>query len=90
MLKVRCFKSTNDHRPFLSKLYIQLGSGGMIHTGNHRPLEVSTKPLQLPPGSTPGFTRRALSASWMGWVDGWTKEQMGPLIFLLFGYIEHV
>ena len=25
MLKVRCFKTTCDHRPFLSKLYVKLG-----------------------------------------------------------------
>ena len=25
MLKVRCFKTTGDHRPFLSKFYVKLG-----------------------------------------------------------------
>ena len=35
----------------------------MIHTSNHRPLEILTKPLQLTPGSTAGFTRGARSAS---------------------------
>ena len=34
MLKVRSFKSTGDHRPFLSKFDVKLGSWGMIHTGD--------------------------------------------------------
>ena len=68
MLKVRCFKTTGDHRPFLSKFDVKLGSWGIIHTGEHSPLEVSTKPLHLPPGSSAGFTPRARSASLMGWV----------------------
>ena len=63
MLKVRCFKTTSDHRPFLSKFDVKLGSWGMIHTSEHRLLEVSTKPLPLPPGSSAGFTLRARSAS---------------------------
>ena len=42
MLKVS-FKSTGEHRPFLSKFDVKLGSWGMINTGDHRPLEVSTK-----------------------------------------------
>ena len=63
MLKVRCFKTTGDHRPFLSKFDVKLGSWGIIHTGEHSPLEVSTKPLPLPPGSSAGFTPRAPSAS---------------------------
>ena len=37
ILKVRCFKSTIDHRPFLSKFDVKLGSWGMIHTGDYRP-----------------------------------------------------
>ena len=69
MLKVRCFKTTGDHRPFLSKFDVKLGSWGIIHTGEHSPLEVLTKPLHLPPGSSAGFTPRARSASLMGW-DG--------------------
>ena len=69
MLKVRCFKTTADHRPFLSKFDVKLGSWGIIHTGEHSPLEVSTKPSHLPPGSSAGFTPRARSASLMGW--GW-------------------
>ena len=71
MLKVRCFKSTGDHRPFLSKFDVKLGSWGIIHTSEHSPLEVSTKPSHLPPGSSAGFTPRARSASLMGWVGGW-------------------
>ena len=70
MLKVRCFKTTGDHRPFLSKFDVKLGSWGIIHTGEHSPLEVSTKPSHLPPGSSAGFTPRARSASLMdgmGW-----------------------
>ena len=63
MLKVRCFKTTGDHRPFWSKFDVKLGSWGIIHTGEHSPLEVSTKPLHLPPGSSAGFTPRARSAS---------------------------
>ena len=63
MLKVRCFKTTGDNRPFLSKFDVKLGSWGIIHTGETSPLEVSTKPLHLPPGSTAGFTPRARSAS---------------------------
>ena len=63
MLKVRSFKSTSDHRPFLSNFDVKLRSWGMIHTSENRPLEVSTKPLQLPPGSSAGFTPRAHSAS---------------------------
>ena len=70
MLKVRCFKTTGDHRPFLSKFDVKLGSWGIIHTGEHSPLEVSTKPLHLPPGSSAGFTPRARSASLMGWMGG--------------------
>ena len=65
-----CFKTTGDHRPFLSKFYVKLGSWGIIHTGEHSPLEVLTKPLHLPPGSSAGFTPRARSASLMGRVDG--------------------
>ena len=71
MLKVRSFKPTGDHRPFWSKFDVKLGSWGIIHTGKHRPVEVSTKPLPLPPGSSAGFTPRARSASLMGWVGGW-------------------
>ena len=71
MLKVRCFKTTGDHKPLLSKFDVKLGSWGIIHTGEHSPLEVSTKPSHLPPGSSAGFTPRARSASLMGLVDGW-------------------
>ena len=38
--------------------------------------EVSTKPLHLPPGSSAGFTRRAQSASLMGWVGGWKIKRV--------------
>ena len=76
MLKVRSFKSTGDHRPFLSNFDVKLGSWGIIHTGEHSPLEVSTKPLHLPPGSSAGFTPRARSASLMGWVDGWVGRSI--------------
>ena len=70
MLKVRSFKSTSNHRPFLSKFDAKLESWGMIHTSEHMPLEVSTKPLHLPPESSAGFTPRARSASLMGLVGG--------------------
>ena len=72
MLKVRCFKTTSDHRPFLSKFEVKLGSSGIIHTGEHSPLEVLTKPLHLPPGSSAGFTPRARLMGWVGW-DGRSK-----------------
>ena len=96
MLKVRSFKSTNDHRPFLSKFDVKLESWGMIHTSENRPLEVSTKPLQLLPGTSAGFTS-ARNASLMGWMGGWvdgvdvTEDQMGSSIFfMLWRYIERV
>ena len=86
MLKVRSFKSTGDHRPFLSKFDVKLGSWGTIHTGEHSPLEVSTKPSHLPPGSSAGFTPRARSASligWMGWwMDGWDGISKGSFKFI--------
>ena len=69
----------NNWRPqaFLSKFDVKLESWGVIHTGEHSPLEVSTKPLHLPPGSSAGFTPRARSASLMGWdgvgLDGISK-----------------
>ena len=88
MLKVRCFKTTGEHRPFLSKFYVKLGSWGIIHTGENSPLEVSTKPLHLPPGSSAGFTPRARSASLrMGW-GGVGRGIKSVLQFSL--YIEHV
>ena len=55
MLKVRCFKTTSDHRPFWSKFDVKLGSWVIIHTGEHSPLEVLTKLLHLPPGSSHWF-----------------------------------
>ena len=98
MLKVRCFKTTGDHRPFLSKFDVKLGSWGIIHTGEHSPLEVLTKPLHLPPGSSAGFTPRARSASLMGRVGGlvgWlmdgTEDQKCPSnFFILCEYIGNV
>ena len=95
MLKVRCFKTTGDHRPFLSKFDVKLGSWGIIHTGEHSPLEVSTKPSHLPPGSSAGFTPRARSASLMGgvgWVgSGGTEDQKCPSnFFILCEYIGNV
>ena len=30
--KVKCFETTNEHRPFLSKFDVKLGSWGIIHT----------------------------------------------------------
>ena len=79
------FKTTNDNRPFFSKCYVKLGSWGIIHTGEHSPLEVLTKPLHLPPGSSAGFTPRARSASLMGLdgLDG-TEDQKCPSNFFLF------
>ena len=64
--KSKVFQTTGDHRPFLSKFDVKLGSWGIIHMGEHSPLEVSTKPSHLPPGSSAGFTPRAQSASLMG------------------------
>ena len=97
MLKVRCFKTTGNHRPFLSKFDVKLGSWGIIHTGEHSPLKVSTKPLHLPPGSSAGFTPRARSASLMGRVAwggvGWdgTEDQKCPSnFFRLCEYIGNV
>ena len=57
----------------------------MIHTGEHRPLEVSTKPLPLPPGSSAGFTPRARSASLMGW-DGTGYQKCLSNFFILCEY----
>ena len=68
--KSKVFQNNRRPQAFLSKFDVKLGSWGIIHTGEHSPLEVSTKPLQLPPGSSSGFTPRARSASLMGW-DGW-------------------
>ena len=97
MLKVRCFKTTIENRPFLSKFDVKLGSWGIIHTGEHSPLEVLTKPLHLPPGSSAGFTPRARSASLMGWGGvGWdgmggTEYQKFPSNFLILcEYIGNV
>ena len=82
MQKVRCFKTTGDHRPFWSKFDVKLGSWVIIHTGEHSPLEVSTKPLPLPPGSSAGFTPRARSASLMGGMDGWNGRSKVSFKFL--------
>ena len=92
MLKVRCFKTTGDHRPFWSKFDVKLGSWVIIHTGENSPLEVSTKPLHLPPGSSAGFTPRARSASLMGVMGSrGTEDQKCPSnFFILCEYIEHV
>ena len=35
-----------------NKFDVKLGSWGIIYTGEHSPLEVSTKPLHLPLGSS--------------------------------------
>ena len=57
----------------------------MIHTGEHSPLEVSTKPLHLPPGSSAGFTPLARSASLMGWGGiGWDGMGRGIKSILQF------
>ena len=92
MLKVRCFKTTGDHRPFWSKFDVKLGSWVIIHTGENSPLEVSTKPLHLPPGSSAGFTPRARSASLMGWVgwDGTGYQKCPSNFFILCEYIGNV
>ena len=83
MLKVRSFKSTGDHRPFLSKFDVKLGSWGMINTGDHRPLEVSTKPLQLPPprGPAQDLHDEREARLRMGW--GWTEYQKSSSIFVI-------
>ena len=73
MLKVRSFKSTGDHRPFLSNFDVKLGIQGIIHTSEHSPLEVSTKASHLPPGSSAGFTPRARS-TFDGWVGRGIKS----------------
>ena len=80
MLKVRCFKKTSDHRPFLSKFYVKLGSWGIIHTGEHSPLEVSTKASHLPPGSSAGFTPRARSTSFYIWKNVHNNYLMGLIV----------
>ena len=51
-----------------------------------------TKSLPLPPGPNSASTRRARSASLMGWVGwGWTGYQKCPSIsFILCGYIDKV
>ena len=94
MLKVRCFKHNCDHRPFLSKFDVKLGSWCIIHTGEHNPLEVSTKPLHLPPGSSAGFTPRARSASlmggWVGGLDGTEDQKCPSNFFILREYIGDV
>ena len=59
---------------------------------DHSPLEVSTKPLHLPPGSSAGFTPRARSASLMGGM-GWdgTEDQKCPSnFFILCEYIGNL
>ena len=93
MLKVRCFKTTGDQRPFLSKFDVKLGIWGIIHTGEHSPLEVSTKPLHLPPGSrvqrriyTPSAKREFDGVRWGG-----TGYQKCPSnFFILCEYIGNV
>jgi hypothetical protein len=91
MLKVRCFKTTGDNRPFLSKFDVKLGSWGIIHTGEHSPLEVSTKPLHLPPGSSAGFTPRARSASLMvGWVGRGIKSVLQFSLYFASIYIMYI
>ena len=81
----KVFQIIRRPQAFLSKFDVKLGSWGMIHTGKHRPLEVSTKPLPLPPGSSAGFTPRARSASLMGWggLDGVSNESFNFLYTLL-------
>ena len=65
----------------------------MIHTSDHRPLKVSIKSLQLSPGSSLGFTRRARSWSLMGWgemewggigVGGWDGRSNGSNFLYTF------
>ena len=59
---------------------------------DHSPLEVSTKPLDLPPGSSENPYGEAQSAevNGTGWTDG-TGYQKCPLIFfILCGSIDKV
>jgi len=78
MIKVRCFKTPLVPRFFwiyfsdLSKILI---------SSDHSPLEVSTKPLHLPPGSSAGFTPRARSASLMGGLVGWLVDGVSKVSF---------
>ena len=53
--KSKVVKITSVHRTFLSNFDVNLGSWGMIHSGDNRPLDVSTKPLQLLLGFSAGF-----------------------------------
>ena len=83
--KSKVFQINKRPQAFFVKFDVKLGSWGMINTGDRRPLEVSTKYLQLPPGSSAGFTPRAQSAV------GWTGYQKCPSIFfILCGYMKHV
>ena len=80
--------NTGDHRPFLSKFDVKLGSCGIIHTGEHSLLEVSTKPLHLPPGSSAGFTPRARSASLMGWMGGWVGRNIKSVLQISLYFVS--
>ena len=70
MLKVRCFKTTGDNRPFLSNFDVKLGSSGIIHTGETSPLEVSIKPVHSPSGVQRNLRTRREAPSLMGRVGG--------------------
>ena len=55
------------------------------------PKPFPTKSLPLPPGPSSASTRRARSASLMGWVGwGWTGYQKCSIFFILCGYIDKV
>ena len=97
--KSKVFQNNRRPQAFWSKFHVKLGSWVTIHTGEHSPLEVSTKPLHLPPGSSAGFTPRARSASLMGGLVGWwvgglvdgTEDQKCPSnFFILCEYIGNV
>ena len=62
MLKVRSFKSTGDHRPFLSNFDVKLGILFLLQQ-KFRPSRYT-----LPPGSSAIYT-----TSLMGWVGGWVS-----------------
>ena len=73
--KSKVFQNTPSTTPFLNIFFSNLSK--ILIFSDHVPLELSTKPLHLPPGSSAGFTPRARSASLMGLVDG-TEYQKCP------------
>jgi hypothetical protein len=85
MLKVRCFKTTGDNRPFLSKFDVKLGSWGIIHTG-----EQSFRSFDQALTSPSGVQRRIYTTSAEREFDGTEDQKCPSNFFILCEYIGNV